>query len=169
MLKRARKFEIVSEKERARALGKDNDLYKTEYEDFFIRNFKPRRATKYSAAYDLYSPIDLVLKPGQIGKIPMCFKIKMPKNEGFFIYIRSSLGAKEICLPAGVNIIDSDYYNNEVNEGNFFVIIKNNGKEDFIIDRGDRIAQGVFQKYYKTKDDNVKYKRVGGLGHTGVK
>lgn len=36
----------------------------------------------------------------------------MPRNEAFFIYIRSSYGAKDIILPAGVNIIDADYYNN---------------------------------------------------------
>lgn len=92
----------------------------------------------------------------------------MPKNEAFFIYIRSSYGAKDIILPAGVNIIDADYYNNPKNEGHFFICIKNNSKKDFVIEEGDRIAQGVFQKYY-TCGETVKTKRSGGFGSSGTK
>lgn len=136
--------------------------------DEFTLRFEPRRATKNSAAYDLYSPIKIVLRPGEIAKIPTGFKIKMPRNEAFFIYIRSSYGAKDIILPAGVNIIDADYYDNPDNEGHFFVCIKNNSKEDFVIEEGDRIAQGVFQRYY-TCGDRVMAERQSGFGSTGTK
>lgn len=164
-----RRFEMVSQKEIVRSFGEDFAYANPNYRGGFEMRFKPRRATKYSAAYDLYSPVSLMLKSGKIAKIPTGFKIKMPKREGFFIYIRSSLGSKDINLPAGVNIIDSDYYDNPENEGNFFIIIKNNSKKDFVINEGDRIAQGVFQKYYVTNDDTAEKTRVGGFGSTDKK
>ncbi len=169
MLLKRREFEMVSrqEIEKTEELKKCN-FYDPHFRGSFKLHFQPRRATKNSAAYDLYSPIRIVLKPGEIAKIPTGFKIKMPKNEAFFIYIRSSYGAKDIILPAGVNIIDADYYNNPKNEGHFFICIKNNSKKDFVIEEGDRIAQGVFQKYY-TCGETVKTKRSGGFGSSGTK
>lgn len=165
MIKNKRDFEMISSKQMITDFGEDYDYTKESFRHGFILHFQPRRATKHSAAYDLYSPIDIVLKPGEIAKIPTGFKIKMKKNEAFFIYIRSSFGMKDIILPAGVNIIDSDYYNNINNEGHFFIIIKNNSNQNFAIEAGDRIAQGVFQKYY-TCGDKPKEVRNGGFGST---
>ena len=159
-----RKFEMVSDKQIKIDFGEEYDYGSRE---LFIDRFQPRRATKYSAAYDLYAPFSLTLKPGEIAKIPVGFKIKMPRNEGFFIYSRSSYSLKDVVIPAGVNIIDADYYNNSDNEGDFFIVIKNNGKEKFNIVQGDRIAQGVFQKYYKTNDDKNNKSRISGFGSSG--
>lgn len=161
-----RKFEMVSDKQIKIDFGEE---YGYGSRELFIDRFQPRRATKYSAAYDLYAPFSLTLKPGEIAKIPVGFKIKMPRNEGFFIYSRSSYSLKDVVIPAGVNIIDADYYNNPDNEGDFFIVIKNNGKEKFNIVQGDRIAQGVFQKYYKVKGEKVTAKRAGGFGSSGTK
>lgn len=159
-----RKFEMVSDKQIKIDFGEEYDYGSRE---LFIDRFQPRRATKYSAAYDLYAPFSLTLKPGEIAKIPVGFKIKMPRNEGFFIYSRSSYSLKDVVIPAGVNIIDADYYDNPDNEGDFFIVIKNNGKEKFNIVQGDRIAQGVFQKYYKTNDDKNNKSRISGFGSSG--
>ena len=169
MLPKRREFEMVSSEEIQKTKELEScSFYQKRFREAFKLRFQPRRATKNSAAYDLYSPIRIVLKPGEIAKIPTGFKIKMPKNEAFFIYIRSSYGAKDIILPAGVNIIDADYYNNPKNEGHFFICIKNNSEEDFIIEEGDRIAQGVFQKYF-TCGEIVKTERSGGFGSSGTK
>lgn len=168
MLLKRRRFEMVSPEQIKKAFGEESEWNNETFMGAFELRFKPRRATKNSAAYDLYSTLDITLKPGEIVKIPTGFKIKMPKREAFFIYIRSSLGSKDITLPAGVNIIDADYYNNEDNEGNFFLMIKNNSKKTFEIREGDRIAQGVFQRYYKTSDDKIKKVRKGGFGSSGV-
>ena len=46
--------------------------------------------------------------------------------------------------------------------------ITNNGKEDFIINRNDRVAQGVFMKYLTVDDeDEIINERTGGIGSTG--
>lgn len=161
-----RAFEMVSNEQIKKSFGEKYDYSNPDFRGGFKIRFSPRRATKHSAAYDLYSPIEVVLKPGEIAKIPTGFKIKMPHNEGFFIYIRSSLGTKDINLPAGVNIIDSDYYDNPDNEGHFFIAIKNNSKKEFKIEQGDRIAQGVFQRYYTCGDKPISI-RMGGFGSSG--
>ena len=70
------------------------------------------------------------------------------------IFIRSSLGVKhKIKLSNGTGIIDADYYGNTDNEGHIFIAIENTGKDDFIINKGDRIAQGIFIKYYTVTDE----------------
>lgn len=159
-----RRFEMISDSQMQKDFGEEYDYGSR---DLFFSRFQPRRATKHSAAYDLYAPFSLMLEPGEMARIPTGFKIKMPKNEGFFIYSRSSYSLKDIVIPAGVNIIDADYYNNPDNEGDFFIILKNNGKERFVIVQGDRIAQGVFQKYYRAKGDKNKKSRISGFGSSG--
>ena len=167
MLLKRREFEMVSrqEIEKTEELKKCN-FYDPHFRGSFKLHFQPRRATKNSAAYDLYSPIRIVLKPGEIAKIPTGFKIKMPKNEAFFIYIRSSYGAKDIILPAGVNIIDADYYNNESNEGEIFFQLINLSPYPIIIPKGTYIGQGIIKKYYTTDDDKAIGERTGGFGST---
>ena len=65
-----------------------------------------------------------------------------------------------------VGIIDSDYYNNENNEGHIWVCLQNEGKKTYIVKKGESFAQGIFQKYYLAENDNTNKIRNGGLGST---
>jgi len=47
------------------------------------------------------------------------------------------------------------------------ISLDNTSDTDYVINKGDRIAQGLFQKYLLADDDNVTKKRVGGIGSTG--
>ena len=105
-----RKFEKISLKE----FIKDTKLTENEYNNIIM----PTRATQNSAGYDFYLLEDLVLKPGEIKKVPTGIKAEMNNDEVLMIYIRSSLGFKyNLRLCNGTGIIDSDYYNNVDNEG----------------------------------------------------
>ena len=66
-----------------------------------------------------------------------------------------------------VGIVDSDYYNNPDNEGHMFIKIQNEGKEVLKINKGDRFAQGIFNKFYLVDDDCADKDRTGGFGSTG--
>ena len=66
-----------------------------------------------------------------------------------------------------MGVIDADFYNNPENEGNFKIILHNNGDRYAHIEAGERVAQGIFQKYYITDDDKVETMRSGGIGSTG--
>ena len=71
------------------------------------------------------------------------------------------------CIQEAVGIIDSDYYNNPDNEGEIILIMYNFGHETVTIEKGERIAQGIFMKYLIVDEDNNKVKRLGGFGSTG--
>lgn len=127
----------------------------------------PSRSTKHSAGYDFSSPISLVLKAGCEAKIPTGIKAYMGSDEVLFIVVRSSLGFKyNIRLKNQVGVIDSDYYNNPQNEGHIMVALKNESDKDVVINKGDRIVQGIFMNYLITDLDNANGKRNGGIGST---
>ena len=155
-----RKFEKISLKQ----FIKDTNLTEKEYNEITL----PHRATPQSAGYDFHILEDLTLKPGEIKKVPTAIKVSMNYDEVLMIYIRSSLGFKynmRMCNQTG--IIDSDYYNNEDNEGHIFIAIQNEGQETVNLKANDRFAQGIFMKYLTTDDEEeITSTRTGGIGST---
>ncbi len=128
----------------------------------------PERKTKGSAGYDLSAAVSVKIPPKEIGFIPTGVKAMMPDDEVLQVYPRSSLSFKKKLIKANsVGIIDSDYYNNPDNEGEIILILYNFGQEEAVVEKGERVAQGVFMKYYTVDDDNSKVKRLGGFGSTG--
>lgn len=128
----------------------------------------PRRATKGSAGYDIFSPIDFTLKPNEVIKFPTGIRVKMLEDWVFCIYPRSSWGFKfRLQMNNTVGIIDSDYYYSD-NEGHIFHRLTNDSNEGkvFEIKQGVAITQGIFMPYGITEDDDVQDVRNGGLGST---
>lgn len=131
----------------------------------------PNRATKGSAGYDFYAPVDIELKPGQTIKIPTGICVKISDGWVLKCYPRSGLGFKfRLQLNNTVGIIDSDYYNSD-NEGHIFAKITNDSNEDKIlqIQAGTGFMQGIFVEYGITFDDDVSDIRNGGFGSTTTK
>lgn len=127
----------------------------------------PRRSTIFSAGYDFYSPVDCVIGSGEQKCIPSGVKAYMLSDEVLKIYPRSSMGVKKhLILSNTVGIIDSDYYNNSSNEGHIMLFLYNYDNEPHIIHKGDKIAQGIFQKFL-ISDDVPDDSRDGGIGSTG--
>lgn len=128
----------------------------------------PQRATSKSAGYDLYSPINLSIMPGEQVMVPTGLKVNMEDDDVLLIIIRSSLGIKKgLSIPNQTGVIDADYYNNPDNEGHFWICLKNNTNKQYDIDIGDRISQAIFVKYNKVDDDKpIKESRGGGFGST---
>lgn len=128
----------------------------------------PKRATKKSAGYDIYAPIDFELKPGETIKIPTGIRIRMEEDYVFMVFPRSGLGFKyRLQLNNTVGIIDADYYESD-NEGHLFIKLTNDSNEGKILSltAGTAFAQGVFLQYGITMDDDVTEVRNGGLGST---
>ena len=131
----------------------------------------PTRKTIFSAGYDLASAVDIKIEPNEVKLVPTGLKAYMQKDEVLMIYIRSSIAVKcGLMLMNNVGIIDADYYNNEKNEGHIFAPIKNLSDSPFFIKKGERIAQGIFQKYLLVDNDNFENgkKRIGGFGSTNL-
>ena len=131
----------------------------------------PMRATKGSAGYDFYMPVDITIAPGQTEKIPTGIRVKIDDGWVLKCYPRSGLGFKyRLQMNNTVGIIDSDYYYSD-NEGHIFAKITNDTNEDktVSINAGDGFMQGIFVEYGITFDDDVQTVRNGGFGSTTKK
>lgn len=128
----------------------------------------PKRATKGSAGYDFFTPVDIVLKPQETIKIPTGIRCQMNERWVLMIYPRSGLGFKyRLQLNNTVGIIDSDYYHSD-NEGHIYIKITNDTNEDKVLEvkKGQGFAQGIFMQYGVVEDDDVHEERNGGFGST---
>lgn len=125
----------------------------------------PTKGTRKAMAYDFYSPIDLVIKPNQIGKVWTDVKSYMQDDEGLILNVRSSQGGK-VMLANTSGWIDGDYYSNEGNDGNIGIFLLNISDEDYVIKKGDRVAQGMFTKFLTADNGNSDAVRKGGFGST---
>lgn len=139
----------------------------TAYEDKDIH--LPTRKTTESAGYDLECAEAVTLAPGELKLIPTGIKAFMAYDEYLAIHIRSSMAIKRrLVLVNSTGIIDSDYYNNEDNEGHIMIAVLNYGTEPVHLEKGERVAQGIFSKYLITNDDDATGVRTGGIGSTGT-
>lgn len=128
----------------------------------------PKRATSHSAGYDVYSTKSFVLYPNEDIKLPTGWKSYMLEDEKLVFHPRSGLGFKYyLRLANTTGVGDSDYYENEGNEGHYWVKVRNEGEQELIISVGDAIAQCIFEKYLLADNDSFEgKKRIGGLGST---
>lgn len=128
----------------------------------------PARATKGSAGYDFFSPIDFELKPGETLKIPTGIRVSMEEDWVLCIFPRSGLGFKyRLQMNNTVGVIDSDYYDSD-NEGHIFLKMTNDSNEGktVSVSQGNGMAQGIFFQYGITEDDQAEEERNGGFGST---
>ena len=73
---------------------------------------------------------------------------------------------KKLVIPNSIGIVDCDYVDNPDNEGEIGFLFYNLSNEPVIIEKGDKLGQGIFQKYYTTDDDKTEGVRAGGFGST---
>lgn len=136
-------------------------------------NFKlPKRSTENSAGYDFICPERVKIPPYKLGDNPVLIKtgVKayMQNDEVLMLYNRSSNPKKKkLVIPNSVGVIDADYYGNEENDGEIGFTFYNLSNETVVIEKGEKLGQGVFQKYLITDDDNATGNRQGGFGSTG--
>jgi len=128
----------------------------------------PKRATSHSAGYDLAAVEGVTIRPGEIQKVSTGLKVAMEDGEVLLVFPRSSLGLKkQLMMANNVGVIDQDYYNSPGNEGHIMIPIYNFGQTVQTIEKGERVAQGIFVNYLRTDDDvSTDEKRISGFGST---
>jgi dUTP pyrophosphatase len=130
----------------------------------------PRRSTTKAAGYDIFALTGGVLEPGDKMEFPTDVKVYMQDNEVFKLYPRSNQGiVYDVMLANTTGVIDADFYNNPKNDGGFTIVLRNLGPTPYIVNPGDRIAQGVFTPYLladNERDEDLRI-RTGGVGSTG--
>ena len=135
-----------------------------------VRSHMPAYATEGSAGLDLRAclPEPLTLRPGDSALVPSGIAIHLADPTLAAIIIpRSGLGHKHgIVLGNLVGLIDSDY------QGQVFVSCWNRGRETFIVNPMERIAQLVIVPVVQVAFNVVEAfgeseRGAGGFGSTG--
>jgi dUTP pyrophosphatase len=128
----------------------------------------PCYETAGSAGMDVRAAEELVIAPSKRGLIGTGFAFAIPAGYEIQVRPRSGLALKKgVSIPNTPGTIDSDY------RGELKIILINHGEEDFVIQRGDRIAQIVVapvQRGNLVEVDNLDdtARGSGGFGSTGV-
>lgn len=129
--------------------------------------YKPSYTNKYAAGLDLKSNESLVIHPGQIRDIKSMLAMELPKGHFGMIVARSGLSYKrQIKLINDVGIIDEDF------RGDIGIRLINEGREPYLIEVGDRVAQLIIIPYIQVELEYVEElneteRGSGGFGHTG--
>ncbi len=127
------------------------------------------RMTSGSSGFDIHAACseDIIVKPGNVVLVPSGLELSIPEGYEAQVRPRSGLALNNrVGLLNSPGTIDSDY------RGEVGVIVYNFGEEDFILHRGDRIAQIVFCRLPEI--ELVEMEKLdstgrggGGFGHTG--
>ena len=116
---------------------------------------------------DVVAAEELDLMPGQRHAVATGFKVAIPEGYEIQVRPRSGLALKHgISVPNTPGTIDSDY------RGEVKVLLVNLGEEDFIIERGMRIAQMVVAPVTQVSvreafETSETARGTGGFGSTG--
>ena len=150
-------------------------------------NELPKYAHKGDAGFDLRANVEeikndnylfnairfnattIILNPGGRVLIPTGLYMAIP--EGYELQIRPRSG---LALKYGITVVNTPGTIDAVYRGNIGVILKNDGTEPFIIEQGDRIAQGVLNKVEEANFIEVDSldetdRSDSGYGKSGVK
>lgn len=111
----------------------------------------------------------IIIEPGGRALIPTDLHMSIPEGYEFQVRPRSGLALKYgITVLNTPGTVDSDF------TGNIGVILINHGDKPFMIENGDRIAQGIIAKVYRAEFQIVESlekteRGNGGFGHTDIK
>ncbi len=129
----------------------------------------PTYQTSGSVGFDIYSREDTEIKPHEIGLIPGNIIVETPPGYMLLVALRSSTPRKKgLIKPHGIGVIDNDY----CGEGDEIKVqVYNNTLNVVKVEKGERIAQGIFVKIDKFdwEETDTMGKTRGGFGSTGSK
>lgn len=133
------------------------------HDDAIIPNF----AHSGDAGMDLFSVTRMVINPTESALIPTGICIELPMNTEAQVRPRSGLALKH-----SVTVLNSPGTIDEGYRGEIKVILINHGKEPFVIEKGDKIAQMVIKPTFKieiiqSQELSDSSRGEGGFGSTG--
>jgi dUTP pyrophosphatase len=129
----------------------------------------PRYESNGAVGFDIITRETMTIEPGSIALIPGNVIVKVPEGYALLIVPRSSMPRKKgLVCPHSLGVIDCDYHGEK---DEILVQVKNVTDSAVTVERGERIAQGLFVKVEKADwmevDGHGKESR-GGFGSTGT-
>ena len=130
----------------------------------------PRYMSQHAAGMDVCAACkaDVTIAPGDVKLVPCGFYMAVPVGYEAQMRPRSGLALKHgIVLPNSPGTIDADY------RGEVCVILGNVGRDEFVVQRGMRIAQMVIApvtvaEVAEVDELDATGRGEGGFGHTGI-
>ena len=126
----------------------------------------PSYETAGATGFDLITRETTVIEPFGIKLVPGNVVVKTPEGYTLLIVPRSSLPRKKaLVCPHSVGVIDQDYCGKE---DEIMVQVQNVSSEPVTVERGERIAQGLFVRVEKAewREAEAEEKSRGGFGST---
>lgn len=127
----------------------------------------PVYQTKGSVGFDLVARETTTIESHSVGLIPGNVVIKTPPGYMLMLALRSSTPKKKgLIKPHGVGIVDQDYSGDE---DEVKIQVYNITDQQVTIERGERVAQGIFVKVdvAEWNEQESMGDSRGGFGSTG--
>lgn len=128
----------------------------------------PKYETNGSFAFDFLARETVTISPRSIELIPGNVIIECPQDMALLILPRSSSPRKKsLMFPHSVGLIDRDYCGPD---DEILIQVYNFSDEEVTVEKGERIAQGLFTQTQKIEFEEVEHitdKSRGGFGSTG--
>lgn len=129
----------------------------------------PKYETAGAVGFDLITRETTVIEAGKIGLVPGNVIVKVPEGHALIILPRSSLPRKKaLVCPHSLGVIDQDYHGPK---DEIFVQVQNISEGPVTVERGERIAQGLFVRVDTAEwieVDSHGAETRGGFGSTGT-
>ncbi|WP_040444171.1 dUTP diphosphatase [Ktedonobacter racemifer] len=127
----------------------------------------PGYATAGSVGFDLVCRETVTIGPRELGRVPGNVIVQTPPGYMLMLTMRSSTAKRKgLLMPNGVGVIDQDYSG----EGDELLISVYNFRDEAVtVERGERIAQGIFVPVAQVAWNEVAEmgETRGGFGSTG--
>ena len=129
----------------------------------------PEHKTAGAAAFDLAARDTVEIGAGMVGYVPLNIAVETPSGHFLLLAARSSLHKKGLMLANGLAIGDPDFCGDE---DEYKAALLNFTNAKVLVQKGDRILQGMFLKHEPMEWEEVEKmdnKTRGGFGSTGTK
>ncbi len=128
----------------------------------------PQYHSAGAVGFDLVTRVTTMIEPGTIALVPGNVIVRVPEGYALLILPRSSLPRKKgLVCPHSIGVIDQDYHGPK---DEILVQVQNITDQPVTVERGERIAQGMFVRVERAEWEEVDDHGVqsrGGFGSTG--
>lgn len=126
----------------------------------------PKMGSAYAAGMDFYQPESVVIEPHQTQYVTLGLAMEIPKGFMLMLAPRSSMSKTPLVIPNSFGVIDADY------RGEIKGIFKNISDNAYLIQKGDRLLQGILVpvgalKLLEVGELTETARGAGGIGSTG--
>lgn len=126
----------------------------------------PKIGSEDAAGMDFYQPESITIEPHQTQYVTLGLAMEIPKGYMLMLAPRSSMSKTPLVIPNSFGVIDADY------RGEIKGIFKNTSDDAYLIQKGDRLLQGILVpvgalKLLEVGELTETVRGAGGIGSTG--